>query len=357
MQIPTAAPSAEQPTAADRPVMTGPVEVRQIDVSDDRLLRRWYELTKAADIFERPWATQWTFEELSVQARTPDETMGWILTGAFDGEQMLGAAIAQLPLLDNTDKVYGGIYVEPALRRRGIGSALVEHVVGLMRAEGRTVLLVESGIPGEQREDHGYALFARKHGFTMANVEVHRVLDLPLDTAEIAAMQAEAAAHHEGYEIRTFEDGMPDDLLPSYVHLLTQLALDAPTGDIDFEAEAFTPEYFRTHLERLLKQGRHRLSTVAIAPDGEVVAHTDLIVPREDQPKVYQWGTLVRRDHRGRHLGAAVKLQNLLALQTRYPERTEIHTTNAETNDTMIGINERLGFRVVEICPEFMLKL
>jgi len=191
----------------------------------------------------------------------------------------------------------------------------------------------------------------------MANVEVHRVLDLPLDTSVLEAMQAEAAPHHEGYEIRTFEDEIPEELLPSYVHLLNQLALDAPTGDIDFEEEAFTPDLFRKHLEKLLRQGRHRLSTVAIAPNGEAVAHTDLVVPREDRPKVYQWGTLVRRDHRGHHLGAAVKLQNLLALQERYPERTEIHTTNAETNDTMIGINERLGFRVVEICPEFMLKV
>ena len=77
------------------------------------------------------------------------------------------------------------------------------------------------------------------------------------------------------------------------------------------------------------------------------------MVPAGDMPKVYQWTTLVRRDHRGRRLGAAVKLQNLLALQERYPERTEIHTTNAETNDAMIGINDRLGFRVVEVCPEF----
>lgn len=87
------------------------------------------------------------------------------------------------------------------------------------------------------------------------------------------------------------------------------------------------------------------------------MAHSDLLVPAGDRPKVYQWGTLVRRDHRGHHLGAAVKLANLLALQERFPDRTEIHTTNAENNAAMVGINERLGFRVVEICPEFMLEL
>ncbi|HEU4511621.1 MAG TPA: hypothetical protein VFR87_00795, partial [Nocardioidaceae bacterium] len=153
------------------------------------------------------------------------------------------------------------------------------------------------------------------------------------------------------------EDEIPDELLDSYLSLLGQLAVEAPTGDIDFEAEVVTREVWAKQLERLRAQGRHKLMSLAVSPDGEAVAHSDLLVPAEDRPKVYQWGTLVRRDHRGHHLGAAVKLANLLALQARYPDRTQIHTTNAEDNATMIGINERLGFRVVEICPEFMLRL
>ncbi len=52
-----------------------------------------------------------------------------------------------------------------------------------------------------QREDHPYARFARKQGFTLANVEVHRVLDLPIETSVLESMRAEAAPHHEGYEI------------------------------------------------------------------------------------------------------------------------------------------------------------
>jgi GNAT superfamily N-acetyltransferase len=333
------------------------VDVRTIDLTDDALLRRWYDLTAAADTYERPWAPQWTFEEMVVQVRADDGVMRWRLTGAFEGEEMVGAGSLVIPLLDNTDKVYGGVFVEPWLRNRGIGSAVLEHTVTLMRELGRTSLLVDTGIPASQRDDHPYARFARKHGFTMANVEVRRVLDLPLPDEALEAMRAEAAAHHAGYEIRTFEDEMPEGLLPSYVHLLNQLALDAPTGEVDFEAEALTPEAYRQHMVRIAEQGRHKLVSVAVSPDGEAVAHSDLVVPREDRPKVYQWGTLVRRDHRGRHLGAAVKVANLLALQQRYPDRTEVQTTNSEVNDTMIGINERLGFRVVETCPEFLLRL
>jgi GNAT superfamily N-acetyltransferase len=270
---------------------------------------------------------------------------------------MLGAGLMVLPLLDNTDMVYAGVYVEPQLRRRGIGSVVMEHLVAATRAEGRTVLLVDAGLPGDEREGHPYARFARKHGFTMANVEVHRVLDLPLERELLETMRAEAAVHHPGYQILTFEDGIPEDLLPSYLHLSNQLALDAPTGEIEFEAEGVTPEVFAQQMARMAEQGRHRLTTLAVSRDGEAVAYTDLVVPPADRPKVYQWGTLVRHDHRGHHLGAAVKVANLLALQERYPDRTEIHTTNSEVNATMIGINDRFGFRVVEICPEFQRKL
>lgn len=339
------------------PMQTLALAVREVDPHDDAAMRRWHDITEAAETFERPWATSWSLPEMLAQFRSPDGAMRWVPVGAFDGEEMVGAGTIVLPLQDNLEKAYGDVFVEPALRRRGIGSALVAGLVERMRAEGRTLLLVDSGIPGDLREDHPYSRFAREHGFTMANVEVHRVLDLPVETSMLRAMAAEAAAHHEGYDIRTFVDEVPDELLDSYLVMLSQLAVDAPTGDVDFEEEKVTRELYAQHLQKLRDQGRHKLVTVAVGPDGTAVAHSDLVIPRHDRSKVYQWGTLVRRDHRGHHLGAAVKVANLLALQEQHPERTEIHTTNSETNATMIGINERLGFRVVEICPEFVLRL
>ena len=330
------------------------LDVRPVDVHDDALLRRWFDLTEAADTFERPWAPQWSFREMAVRMRAEDRSLRYVLVGAFDGEEMVGAGLLQLPQLDNTDMVFAGVYVEPERRNRGIGGAVLDSIVAMAREEGRRTLLVEAGIPTSEREEHPYARFARKHGFRQANVEVHRVLDLPIATEVLEAMREEAARFHEGYTIRVFEDEIPDELLPSYVHMLTQLAVDAPTGEIDFEAEVVTPELFLEQLERLHAQGRHRLMAVAVSPDGDAVAHSDLIVPPEDRPKVYQWGTLVHRDHRGHHLGAAVKVANLLALQERYPDRTEIHTTNSEDNAAMVAINDRLGFRVVEICPEYL---
>ncbi len=333
------------------------MDVRGFDVDDDVLLRRFHELVDTADRFERPWTPTWSFEEVALNFREPDAGERWDAFAAFDDREMVGAGFAVLPLLDNTDKVYAGIFVEPAQRRRGIGTALVEHLVERVRAEGRTSVLVEAGIPFEGRETHPYRRFADALGFRMASVEVHRVLDLPLPSSELDALASECAAHHGAYRLHTFQDTIPDRYLDSYCYLENQLALDAPTGEIDFEAEAMTPEIFRERTDRLLRQGRHRLTTLAVTADDEAVAMTDLVIPREDMPKVHQWATLVRRDHRGHRLGMAVKVQNIRALQERYPERTQIYTSNEEANDNMVSINERLGFRPLEILPEFLLKL
>jgi hypothetical protein len=71
----------------------------------------------------------------------------------------------------------------------------------------------------------------------------------------------------------------------------------------------------------------------------------------------HQLGTLVHRDHRGHRLGAAVKAVNLEALQRDRPDIAEVHTQNAETNQWMVSINERLGFEPVAVCPEFLREL
>ena len=87
--------------------------------------------------------------------------------------------------------------------------------------------------------------------------------------------------------------------------------------------------------------------------DHEVVAYTDLIVKADPADRVQQWGTLVHRDHRGHRLGTAVKVANLRALQERFPDRTEVVTSNAEVNQYMVDINDRLGFRAVAVLPCF----
>ncbi len=270
---------------------------------------------------------------------------------------MVGTGILVLTLLDNTEKAYLGVDVAPANRRRGIGGALLEHLCAVAAEHGRTVLLIDSNVPAAERETHPYVRFAAKHGFSLANVEVRRVLPLPVPAERLDAWEQEAAPYHRDYRIETFVDDLPEELLESYCYLSNQLAIDAPTGEVDFEAESMTPETFRIRQQKVKEQGRTVFETLAIDAAGDAVAQSTLAVPSEDPGKVHQWGTLVRKDHRGHRLGLAVKVRNLRAMQQAFPNRRSVVTTNSEDNDHMVAINELMGFEPVELAVEFQRRL
>ena len=98
------------------------------------------------------------------------------------------------------------------------------------------------------------------------------------------------------------------------------------------------------------------------APDDEsgereLVAYTDLVLTTHESERAYQWGTLVRTDHRGHRLGLAVKVANVRRLQDTQPQITTVVTFNADVNAPMVAVNERLGFRPVQWLGELQKKL
>ena len=193
--------------------------------------------------------------------------------------------------------------------------------------------------------------FAASQGFVAESTDNVRVLDLPVPDAVLDRLEASARERWAGaYRLETHTDGLPEELVEGYCRVSNLLNVDAPTGAVDFEAETLTPERYRGYLDLERRQGRRRLTTVALEEaTGEVVAYTDLVLPSGAPTKTWQWGTLVDRAHRGHRLGMAVKVANLRELQSAHPERETVGTGNDATNSYMVGINEEMGFHVVEV--------
>ena len=333
------------------------MQIRPVRVDDDAEFGRFHEVMEAAERFERPHAGMWSLEEARIRFREGDPAERVVGVVALERDEIVGSGMASLPTADNRHLDWVTPWVEPHRRRQGIGSDVLGHLLELCRGEGRSHHLIETAYPFERREDHPYRLFAEKHGFSLANTEICRHLPLPVDEAELDRHITEAAGHHDGYRIESFDGPIPDELVGSLCDTKNQLGVDAPTGAVDFEEEGMDRAILREREALLAKQGRVMITTVAISPAGEVVAYSDLVIPRGDLPNVYQWGTLVRREHRGRRLGMAVKARGLKELQSRIgPDRTRVSTCNAEQNAHMVGINERLGFRPVEVTPMFLLR-
>ena len=115
-------------------------------------------------------------------------------------------------------------------------------------------------------------------------------------------------------------------------------------GDLDLEVATPDVAAVREQEALIAAQSRTSLCAVALTPDGQVAAYTQLVVSRDDA-SAYQWGTLVRREDRGHRLGMRVKLENLRRLQRELPRTPRVVTFNAESNTHMLAVNTALGFR------------
>lgn len=336
------------------------MEIRALDESalaDDEVMREFYDLTSRAELFGRPDAPFWTFQEFAGAYRSPDSGERQDLYAAYDGERMVGNAVLWSFLVDNLDKAAFQLFVDVPDRRRGIGRALVERLEQVARADSRSLLMTNTILPFDDRETHAYRRFAEACGFEFSDYEVVRHLALPVPDARIQEWVDDAAQHHQDYRIETFVGGVPDDLVESLCVLLGQLAVDAPTGVIDFEEENITPERYAEMGAAAGAMGRVRYETLALTPDRQVVAQSTLSLSLEDSTTVFQWGTFVHREHRGHRLGLATKAVNLRAVQAARDDLTLVVTENGETNSHIVSINERMGFRPIEVSAEFVTRL
>ena len=334
------------------------MRIIDLDVHDDAAFDAWHHVYAEAERHGREQlATVWQLEELRVLMQEPTSRhrdQGW--SGVVDGE-VVAVGWLRTPLLDNLERAELSVHVLAQHRRRGHGSAMLAHLERVAGERGRTVLTGEATYAYEAGPDgtgQDGPEFARARGYDLALGDVQRALRLPVADALLDRLAAEAAPHHASYTLRSWVGPVPEELLQGWADLTSLLMTEAPTGELDLEPEAASTRAVRENEAVIAKQGRRLFCTVALAADGAVVAYSNLAVTEHEPDRAYQWGTLVRRDHRGHRLGVAVKVANLRLLQAeRPPALTTLITYNAEVNAAMIGVNDRLGFAPVARLGEF----
>ncbi len=336
------------------------MDIRRLDAADPEQMTAFHATYYAAHVFGRTYSTPWMLEEMRADflgERTGERGLGFC--GYVDG-QVVTVGMVWLPLKDNLHLANVEVGTHPEHRRRGHGSAMLEHLTEVARAEGRRTLTSEVAAPYDGPHDgagHPDADFLTHRGFTFGLGDVMRVLDLPADPRLLRRLADEAAPHHADYTLRRFKGRVPDDIVEPFGQLTAALVTEAPMGEMELEREVFDLERIRADEEVFAASGRTKYTTVAIARDGDVVAYSELVVPRHDPGRVYQWGTLVLPAHRGHRLGLATKVHNLMWLQQERPEGGLLVTFNAEVNGPMIAVNEVMGFRPVERLVEFQKRL
>ncbi|MBA2551286.1 MAG: GNAT family N-acetyltransferase [Nocardioidaceae bacterium] len=329
-------------------------EVEPLDPFDDAQIAEFHAVYEAADRYGRRFACPFSLHELAITQRTTsvgEERLAFLVR--VDGA-IAGVAGVEVPLLDNTDQLFVDIQVAPQHRRRGLGTLLAQHAAVLARERGRAVWngwVAGREVDGPETPTPGEA-FAASLGLRLGRVDVQRRLPLPVPSARLEELRCTAARQHEGYSFDTWVDHCPDEHLAAYCRLKSLMNSEAPVGELEVEDEVWDETRLRESERELGASGRIRYVCVALAPDGSMVGHNELVVPAED-PGIYQWDTLVLPAHRGHRLGLALKVANVAVVQDRHPDRTSVRTFNAVSNTAMIAVNEVLGFVPVEYQGEW----
>lgn len=323
------------------------MQVDQVNVRDDDAFKVWYAASSAAVLVGRPDAGPFVASASDTRAELlhGDAEAEFGLYGVYESRELVGTSLLTLPRRENTSTVFAKVMVAERARRRGVGTALLEHAVELTLARGRSAVVGQvSGpagetLPGEE--------FARARGFETAMATTHRRLDLPLDERRRAPLQQSVQESSAEYRVEVWRD-VPDDCVDAYCALLEAMSTDTPMGDLDSEPEVWDRQRLREVTARRKAQGRSGLTAVAYAPGGDLVGNSELVIKPDSAGHVSQANTLVLRAHRGHRLGLALKLANLDALSAEFPLAVAVHTATEDTNTPIIAVNEQLGFLPVE---------
>lgn len=231
------------------------------------------------------------------------------------------------------------ICVAPQVRRRGIGSALLEEVTAVARTAGCETII------GRVGDDAG-AAFAERAGCCKGNSQQRSVLALPVATPVVPV---------PGYTLVTWTGEAPDGLLESYATARAAIN-DAPRSGA-IPPEIWSPRRVRDMEQTIAARGRLALVTVAVADDQEVAGFTELRVSPEPGAIASTEDTAVVAGHRGRGLASWIKAESLSLLRRVRPDVSTVVTTNDTANGAMLAVNRRLGFVLAGTWTDMVLSL
>ncbi len=351
------------------------VEVEQAWVPDNLDSPDAKDFLDAVEVARRVRMQTWGSDDL---AYTPLEKMlefsdpyerQIILVAKVDGK-IVGTIDIALPLADNIDLAEFTLDVLPEYQRRGVGRHLLEAAEQLARAEGRTMVLVDTNHPAtsltEIPEDQlipgtgpGFVPvssrevdFAQRAGYTLQHIEQFSSCVLPLDSKLVADLQAEAEEANAGrYALHHWTDRCPERLLEGVAELENAAGEVVHGEDEDDEPAGadtgmvFDAAVLRETEDAAMAQGRRTVVTaVEHVATGKLVGLTTISVLAHRQDVVFQDDTLVLQEHRGNKLGLLIKVANMERLSEQFPDARVIYTWNAPENRYLLTVNKQLGF-------------
>lgn len=328
------------------------MELREVDPADEAAVAAYVAIGNAVRAVDSPWSHPLTERGVALEL-----VHGW--DGEPDraflleaGGEVVGTATLGCSDWDNLELAWLGASIHPDHRRRGHATAAYSLLHEECRGLGRPL------VGTDHWDAPGPRAFAATIGYEERAWSVQRrqhLHELPPGFLEEA--WAEAAPHAHDYELVRVA-GRSDDALREQLVVVAESINDAPTDDLEIEDEVFPVARLAAFEDAQIGSG-HRLYRVLARhrASGELAGHT-VVTVEEERPWIgVQEDTSVVRTHRGHRLGLLLKADLARWLLEVEPQLRTLDTWNAASNPHMVGVNERLGYRVLGTGVELQQRL
>ncbi|MFF0293233.1 GNAT family N-acetyltransferase [Kitasatospora sp. NPDC004614] len=315
--------------------MTLDIQALDPNHATEQQLADYHAMRAAAVAVDFPEDPPLTYAAAIGRLRTPPVEDGpcrfW--AGDLDG-RLAGSVRVSLPESSNTGIAQVEVHVHPALRRRGVGTALLRAAMPAVLESRRATVL---GQP--MKPDSAGAPWAAGLGFEVTHSMVMQVLRLATTPAQLWEVPVPT-----GYRLAQWTGTTPEPLIDSYA-VARQAIEDAPTGESSYRATRWTPARIRETDRELADAGAEQRVVIAIDDTTDQVAGVHVVHNYPHRREIgYIHDTSVLAAHRGHRLGAAMKAAMARRLADERPDLDIVCTTTATTNTHMIGINHALGY-------------
>jgi ribosomal protein S18 acetylase RimI-like enzyme len=242
---------------------------------------------------------------------------------------------------ENKHIAYFQIRIRNDRRREGIGTKLLKKIIQKSKEFSvvttlQTSTAYKSGFKFNEKMNGVLAMEATESRCRLAEVDWNLM--------EEWRIQGQKRGKEEERTLRWFEK-CPEEIIEEFCNVYTETMNQQPLGEIETRAR-ITPESRRKTEKQFDELGYIWHGVISHESNGAISGITDVTFMTDRPYKIYQELTGVKIEYRGKGLGKWLKSEMLFFIKKKYPDLKYITTSNATTNEAMLSINHRMGFKL-----------